>query len=532
VRATRFAVVVILIVAGGFTAASSPRRGHRWVYMATKLADDARVEDLLSLMRRAAAARYDGIVLAEFGTPPEDTGFVERVERIRQAAKDLALDIVPAIFPIGDSRRLLAHDPNLAEGLPVRDALFVVHGGVAELAPDPPVRLLEDLSRWDGHDPNVEMDRDAARVDARRGEGKLFRRLAVHPFRQYHVTVEVKTEALDGVPKVVAIGDRKPLDFDDLGVGGSQDWTRVHAVFNSLDHREVTLHLSCSHCRSGTLWWRSPRIEEVGLLNVVRRAGAPLVVRRDGGGRLREGTDFERVVDPRMGAVPSPGRYERWHEAPKIRVHGLADGTRLRVSYYHAVTFGGGKVMICPSEPRTVELLREEARRAHELWRPKAYFMGHDEVRALGWDESCTRRRIGPGAILADNVRTCRQILRKIDPAATVYVWSDMFDPNHNAQRDYYLVNGDLHGAWNGLDRDVVVALWGASVRAQSLAWFASRRQPMLVAGYYDQDPSLLRSWLDAARGLPGIDGVMYTTWRDHYDDLERFAAVIDAERP
>jgi hypothetical protein len=533
VRATRAAIVVLAGTISTLALATSPTPRHRFVYATTKLADAAEIENLVSLMRRAAAARYDGIVLAESGREGERATDEMAAARIRRVADGLGLEIIPAVFPIGDSRRLLAHDPNLAEGLPVRDALFVVRGGEAELQADPPIQLrggrLEDFTRWDRHDGNVLVERDTARVDAERGEGKIACTLDVHPFRQYHVVVEVKTEGLDGVPKIVAVGDGKPLNFDDLGLGPSQDWTSVHAIFNSLQARRITLYLTCAHCRSGTLSWRAARMDEIGLLNVVRRAAAPLDVRLEEGAKaLHEGRDFAPIADPLLGTVPSPGRYERWHEPPKIRTHGIADGTRLRVSYYHAVVFGHGKVMICPSEPRTMALLRDEARRAHRLWKPKAYFMNHDEVRALGWDESCARRRLQPGAILAENVRACRRILRTLDPTATVYVWSDMFDPGHNARRDYYLVNGDLHGSWDGLDPDVVVAVWGATPRKASLAWFSGRKQPMLIAGYYDTDPSLVRDWLQSTDGVPGVVGFMYTTWKRRYDDLERVTALLE----
>lgn len=34
--------------------------------------------------------------------------------------------------------------------------------------------------------------------------------------------------------------------------------------------------------------------------------------------------------------------------------------------------------------------------------------------------------------MLADNVRVCTQILREVNPGGDIYVWSNMFDPNHN----------------------------------------------------------------------------------------------------
>ena len=64
------------------------------------------------------------------------------------------------------------------------------------------------------------------------------------------------------------------------------------------------------------------------------------------------------------------------------------------------------------------------------------------------------------GALLADNVRACAAMLRQINPGGAIYVWSDMFDPNHNAVDKYYLVHGNLRGSWEGLDKDVIVVPW------------------------------------------------------------------------
>src|SRR5947208_12534365 len=54
------------------------------------------------------------------------------------------------------------------------------------------------------------------------------------------------------------------------------------------------------------------------------------------------------------------------------------------------------------------------------------------------------RSHLDAGALLAENVKTCIQILREVNPGGRIYVWSDMFDPHHNAHKDYYLVHGDL----------------------------------------------------------------------------------------
>src|SRR5437660_7416345 len=56
------------------------------------------------------------------------------VEKAKKLATELKLELVPALFDIGYSNNLLWHDPNLAEGLPVKDQPFVVKGGEARPA--------------------------------------------------------------------------------------------------------------------------------------------------------------------------------------------------------------------------------------------------------------------------------------------------------------------------------------------------------------------------------------------------------------
>jgi len=508
---------------------------HRWLYCSFNLWVDANVNMLDALFRRACKAGYTGVLLSDskFGKlAAMDDRYFRNVDRIKRIAAECKLDIIPAVFALGYSESILWHDPNLAEALPVRDALFVVRNGVAKLVPDPPVSLpdFRDLKAWDWKDDTVAIESAAACVKDPQGKNaRIVKTVAVHPFRQYHVSVRVCTRDFAGTPEIKVLANNRSLVFSNLGVKQTQDWTEHHAVFNSLEHDKVAIYFGCWDGRTGTLGWKDPYLEEVGLLNVVRRDGAPLTVRRDNGETLREGTDFDRIIDPRMGTVPWNGAYKVWHAPPIIRTP-LPDGTRLRISYYHVVTIYDGQVMICPSEPRTLELLRDEARRVHAAWGAKAYMMSHDEIRVLNWDGSCARRKLSPGEILADNVKTCINILDAVATRAAIYVWSDMLAPPHNAVADYYLVRGDLAGSWKGLDPRVGIVVWNFDKRDESLKWFAQRRHPIIIAGYYDGTPQSIRDWLASAGRFGGVSGVMYTTWRQQYADLEEFARHLRSD--
>ncbi len=232
--------------------------------------------------------------------------------------------------------------------------------------------------------------------------------------------------------------------------------------------------------------------------------------------------DYDPIVDPHMGNVPYAGEYESYHKPPVIHTK-LPDGTRLRVSWYYPPIVYDGQVAACISEPKTVQLLADQARRMKELWGAPLYMMSHDEFRVCNWDESCESRNQTPGQMLAANVRECTDLLRPQHAA----VWNDMFDPYHNAvQGPYYLVNGPWLNSWDGLAKDVLVVNWNHGKRDQSLKFFADRGNPQLIAGYYDNDLSDLIQWKQSAAEVKGVIGYMYTTWRNDYSMLEKFAGM------
>jgi len=181
--------------------------------------------------------------------------------------------------------------------------------------------------------------------------------------------------------------------------------------------------------------------------------------------------------------------------------------------------------MCCLSEPKVYEILREQVRAVNDLLHPSSFFMQHDEIRVANWDEACRSRGLTPGELLADNVRRCVKIIRDISPDAKIWVWSDMFDPHHNAVDDYYLVNGSWAGSWEGLPSDVGIVNWANHLKGKNLKWFADRGHEQILAGYYDHEDWVIQEWLGAGEGLPGIVGAMYTTWQDDYSDLETWAA-------
>lgn len=520
---------------------ASSNASELWLYVAENLQVEARVDRLETLLRRAASAGYTHVLLADskmarLGDVPDF--YFRHVERVKAAAKRHGLELVPAVFPVGYSNDILWHDPDLAEGPPVRNVRLAVRGGQAVVESEAPPTLrggdFSDLGAWDWKDPTVRAEEGAAVIrDPRGANARIVQRLRLLPWRQYHLALRIRTREFRGQPevKVLAGEGGRVLNFDSLGTQPTQDWRVHHVVFHSLEHTNAAVYLGAWGADSGELWMDDATLQETALVNLVRRPGAPLVLRTEGGRVLREGEDFEAVRDPRMGRVKWPGDYDVYHEPPVIRMRGSwQEGSPLRLDCQHAVSIHDGQVMLDPSEPRVLELLGDQARRVHGSFGVTNYFMSHDEIRVLGWSDSFRRSGMTPGQCISANARACVGLIRAVAPGARVLVWSDMFDPHHNAVRGpYYLVNGDLRGSWEGLDASVVVMNWNHGKRDESLRFFAERGHRQVVAAYYDNPLRELDDWLRSVRNVQGVLGFMYTTWRGNYADLEAFAARVRA---
>ena len=227
------------------------------------------------------------------------------------------------------------------------------------------------------------------------------------------------------------------------------------------------------------------------------------------------------------------GHWEFGHKGPALMLTAgsrIKDGDRVRVGWYHPVLVHGEQVACSLMEPKVFDLLKDEAKRVNELFHPKRFFMSHDEILVAGWDMLAEKSGKTPGEQLAENARKCLQILKDVNPDARAIVWSDMFDPHHNALKQFYLVNGPLEGSWQGLPEDVVIANWNGGKAAASLRFFAERGHSQIVAGYYDGDLANFRKWDEAAKGVRGVGGFMYTTWQHKFDHLEAYGKAMQGK--
>ena len=585
-----FGIVATSAIAAGVEAElAPPPYAERWLYCSFNLQVDRSVDDLKAIFDRAKKSGYTGIMFADYKLQILDRvtqNYFSNVAKIKSAAAAAGLELVPAVFSIGYSNGHLSYDPNLAEGVAVIDQPYIVkghdktvsnqgsaktagsarslsvrleavldskpivqvrNGGLEETGgdkflnfsfqDDPGISTFADRSVV--HEGRVSCRLEAGTKDKARTSPnlRLVQRVSVRPHTAYRFSCWVKTKDLApaGSFHLLALAtsqENKSLTFHEGGLEPTADWKKVDVVFNSLEEREVNLYAGFWGEGKGTFWIDDLALEELALVNLLRRKGCPFVVKSaDGKLTYEEGRDYEPVADPKLGQVPFAGEYEFEHEGARIRItprSRIRSGERLRVSWYHPIITHGSQVMCCLSEPKVHEILRAQARRVNELFRPKTFFMSHDEIRVANWCRACQDRKLTPGQLLADNVRRCTEILKAESPRARIVVWSDMFDPNHNAIDEYYLVNGSLKGSWEGLPRDVIIANWNSGKAKESLKFFAERGHKQIIAGYYDVDDlSNFQQWDQAAQNVPGVFGFMYTTWQSKFSLLERYGQAM-----
>lgn len=526
---------------------------YRWVYVMSNLQVEDNVNKAIDLMKRAKADGYNGIVISDtkmqrLASVPD--WYFKNAKKLVDACKDEHMDLIPCVFPVGYADGMLGNDPNLVEGQPVKGATFVVHGSEAQLLPNPAETYrnggMEEakgnqVAAMGYQDPGMIVDaqvkhggNQSLRLEnmARGSNYRVVQDVPVTPHHLYHLSAWVKTQDLDrpGNFAMRALDSQiRGLTTQDVQVKPTQGWTELHVTFNSGDSKVAKIYIGLWDGSKGTLWLDDVRLEEVGLLNVIRRPSCPVTVRSEDGTTFEEGKDYAKISDPKMGKVPWPGSFEVYHPAPAIQIlpgSRIRDGQRLLVDFDHALITAANQVGICMSDPKTYEVERDEAKRIEQLFHPRGFFMSHDEIRAGNWDTACQTHGLDAGALLAENARKSFDAVEAAHPGAEVYVWSDMFDPFHNAHKDYYNFRGDLAGSWKGLPKRTIMVDWYYDARKKDMPFFAEQGHEQILAGYYDHNPSEIRTWLNDSKGIKGVVGVMYTTWVGNYADLEKFASA------
>ena len=521
-----------------------------WIF-GWSLENDSDVPEISRILETAGKHRLNGAVVS-FGIDTlckKSPEYFQRLSQIKKSCDDNHLELIPSIFSVGYGGGALSHNRNLAEGLSVEDAPFLVKQGEGHLAETRAVEFknggFEEFSGnnaqgFDFCDQPGEISfvdtqirhsgKAALRLEKftanQHGHGRVMQSIKVLPHRCYRVSVWAKTENLEPANAFhlqVLAGDRAlaPRDFHVLG---STDWRKLSMLFNSMDLDKVSLYAGLWGGKAGKLWLDDWTVEEVGPVNVLHRPGTPVTVRNeDGSVAYTEGKDYAPLQDPQLNPFKDDTEALPLKVLPGGRIR---EGERLRVSWYHSMLINDSQVTVCMAEPELYEIFDHEAKLLAEHLQPRSVLLNTDEIRMGGTCRACKGRNMGE--LLGECVTKQAAILRDHIPSVEVYIWSDMFDPNHNAHGNYYLVDGDFTDSWKHVPKNLIMAVWGGEPREASLHFFADQGFRTLVACYYDApDLKDVEGWLQIARQTRKVRGFMYTPWEKKYDLLADFGDLL-----
>jgi hypothetical protein len=488
---------------------------------------------------------------------------VTYMQQLISYAQSKGMRTMGTTSPYGYSDNALVNNPNWAEGEHITGSQFTVNASKTALVPVNSFGGLANpgfesgMTGWFSYnDPNMGIDTTVAHsgtasgyITNASGNSRFQQTLNVIPWRQYHARIWIKTSNFQGYAQIeVWDPATNILSFNTtIGQQSTQDWTELDFTFNSRGAAQPWLLFGVWGGSSGTIWFDDAFIEETSLVYVLRRSGTPLTVYNPANSNtvFQEGSDFNPILDLQLasGALfPFNGFYHTPGTVTLPSTTSLQPGQTVAIDYYAVQPVQAtGDVGMCLTEPGAQSWLQQNAQAlVGNMPSGMNYLLSYDEMRHMNSCASCKAKNLTPGQLLAWHVTNTYNLYHSLAPSASYYIWSDMFDPYHNAINNYYFVEGDIAGSWTGVPSSVTVMNWNLGNLKNSLTWFSglNSQQPthfkQVIAGYYDSGDGAAAATqeLQQAAGIPGVTGLMYTTWVADYSQLQQFAAAAKSNWP
>jgi len=511
----------------------------------------------INLLDRAANVCYNGVVVQDnrFGYLDSlgrlDSVYFKNLDSFLIRAKSLGLDVFPqAATFVG--HQLLKHNPNLAEGLPVKNAPFIVKQDGADkvLCPNDIFPLLNGnfesitdekyFDNWNIHQDslNIMVHKSEnntsvlfSRINDPDGQLKIQQAINVIPFRNYHLSVKLKVNNFSNINGVgVSIYEisknkrvlhyNRPLSLScneeptvncqllPLDSVKNNTWVKYDFTFNTLESTELIIALGSWGGGTGQLWWDDLKIEPAGFNNILKREdqSVEVIVKKDNA-IIIEGENIDPIIDP---LLYGPEGFRMWHEQPiiKVRNNSLQFGDELTIDYFHAGFIHNGISGPSLLHPEIFKVTQKQLDSTYTIWARqnmfKGWFLGHDEIRLHNWENDPPNDTLKtPAKNLEKNFNKIYDQAKAIKSDATIMVWNDMFDPLSNGKQEsqleypYFFVNGywgrdsTANGRPDtGIPKDVIIVNWnkGDNIRIDAAKFFANNKHSQILAGYYDPE--------------------------------------------
>jgi hypothetical protein len=531
-----------------------------WYFHHSYITSDDAVASSKKLIDKATEAGYTGVVFWDssfnfMSNPDWSPDSEDRMKEVMKYAKKHHLKSVAYSAPFGWSNDVLSLDPNWAEAQRVTGSEFEVDasGKKLNLKNSFPGLVNGNFSggktAWfDTGDQGIDLNPNgmegtpAGAITDPAGNGRLRQKITVKPWRQYYLSFFYKFKNFSANTPAVQVLDAANLNKSRFSLylppTGTPGWAQKHVMFNSQDSTELYLYFGIWGGAKGTVLFDNVALEETALVNVAHRDGAPFKLYDPANPAtvFAEGSDYNKVLDPDM-APGVPAFHNVFHLPPAFTLPAstkLKPGQIVAADYYAVFPMAiDNEVGMCLTEPGVYKWISKNAKAIKKvLPQDSDVLLGYDEIRQANSCFRCRSKNMTAGELVAWSVGQTLDIYHSSVPNAPIWVWNDMFDPSHNAHDDFYYVEGNLAASWNGLPPDVSILNWNLDNLKKSLTFFSGidpeQRVPhrQMIAGFYDRGvgAEVAKKELHEAEGIPGLVGMMYTTYSDNYTQLQSFA--------
>jgi hypothetical protein len=555
--------ITALFVTAGFGQSSNPVLWYWQSAYPESLADVSTIEAQIG---QAASYGYTGVAFWSstftfMGSQVDPANNVAYMQQLVAYAQSKGMQTMGTTSPYGYSNDAMINNPNWAEGEHITGSQFTVNSSKTALIPVNSFGGLlnagfeSGLTAWFGfNDPHMGIDTTVSHSGTSSGyitnaaaNARFEQTINVIPWRQYHARIWVKTSGFSGFSQIEVWDPSTGTAYFDTPFQqqATQDWTALDFTFNSRGASQPSILFGVWGGSTGTIWFDDVFVEETSLVYVLRRSGTPLTMYNPGNTGLvfQEGTDFNPIADPQLA---SGGGFNGFYHTPGTvslpSTTTLQPGQTVAIDYYAVQPAQAtGDVGICLTEPGAQSWLQQNAQAiVGNLPSGMSYLLSYDEMRHMDSCSSCKAKGLTPGQLLAWHVANTYSLYHSLAPLASFYIWGDMFDPYQNAVNNYYFVEGNISGSWKGVPSNVTVMNWNLANLTKSLTWFAglNSQQPVhynqVIAGYYDSGDAGADATqeLQQAAGIPGVTGLMYTTWAGDYSQLQAFATAAKNNWP
>ena len=530
----------------------------RWVYYPTNFLVDQNTTNAKNNWSKWADLKINGIQVSDYkfdfiSTQPKK--YIDSLSSVNNFAKSNNMKLVPGIMSWGYSNGMMFFNPNFATGLPVKSQKIYIEADTARVVPTVNVSMPngnfenytgnkfpgflfidDDINKCFVDNSVVKSGKASIRFENFDGSNaRVCYRTKVSPFMYYHISGWIKTENASpaGDIRLTVLNNKgQSLNYANLNIPATTNgWKNIDVMVNSLLGDTMTVYWGIWGAQSGKIWWDNLKVEEEAFVNLLRRDGTPIFVDNPLMDKIiREGIDYDTLVDKKLGAASGwYGEFDTYHQPPTFRIKkdgSIKNGDSLFISYYHAITIYDGQVMVTMSDSNLYRQIDRQFKILDSVLKPEIYFLNHDEIRVMNWDDGDQSRFMKPKELLADNVQKSIDIVHKYNHDADIWDWSDMFDNFHNATNNYYLINGDLTDVADLMANTTGIVNWNsqANLNQKSLNFFSGKGFRQISAPFYDTDQNDIRIWKERSKDILNFKGMMYTTWAGNYNYVKHFA--------